>query len=213
MSKAVFPERFLQEWQKACIMNKNKGGMEMATELEWKFSATEEAFSALEKDYEGKLVRIAMETTYYDTPDRSFASRRCTLRTRLENGKCICTLKTPAGKGRNEWEMEAERIDDVAPMLCKLAGLTPPDALIPVCGAKFTRLAATLPVDSATVELALDRGVLLGGGKALPLLEVEIEYKDGQEATAEAFAYSLASAYGLTPEKKSKFKRANELTL
>lgn len=213
MSKAVFRERFLQEWQKGCIMNKNKGGMAMATELEWKFSATEEGFSALEKAYEGNFTQFAMETTYYDTPDRSFASRRCTLRTRLENGKCICTLKTPAEKGRAEWEVEMDRIEKAAPVLCKLAGIAPPDILIPVCGAKFTRLAATLRLEDATAELALDKGILLGGGKELPLLEVEIEYKDGQECTAEAFAHTLAAEYGLTPEKKSKFKRANDLTL
>ncbi len=213
MSKAVFPERFLQEWQKGCIMNKNERGMGMATELEWKFSATEKAFSALQMAYASALTPILMETTYYDTPDRFFATRRCTLRTRLENGKCICTLKTPAEKGRAEWEVATAQIQEAIPVLCKLAGLPAPEILIPVCGAKFTRLAATLSLENTTVELALDRGVLLGGGREIPLLEMEIEYKSGEEAAAEAFACDLAAEYGLTPESKSKFKRANDLTL
>lgn len=180
----------------------------MATELEWKFSATEEAFAALEKCYRNALSPIAMQTTYYDTPEKHFSSRRCTLRTRLENGKSVCTLKSPAEKGRNEWELECGCIQEAAPILCKLAGLPAPQALVPVCGAKFTRLAATVALESATVELALDRGVLTGGGKECPLLEVEIELKCGQEAAAKAFALHLAAAYGLTPEAQSKFKRA-----
>lgn len=185
----------------------------MATELEWKFSATEAAFSALKEAYEDKASPISMQTTYYDTPDRAFSSRRCTLRTRLENGTCVCTLKTPAEKGRSEWEMEADRIEAAAPELCKLAGLPAPENLVPVCGAKFTRLAVNLSLENATAELALDKGVLLGGGKELPLLEVEIEHKAGDEGSAKAFAYGLAKAYGLTVEPKSKFRRAIELTL
>ena len=180
----------------------------MATELEWKFSATETAFAALENRYQDALSPIAMQTTYYDTPEKHFSSRRCTLRTRLENGKSICTLKSPAEKGRNEWETECGCIEEAAPMLCKLAGLPAPQVLVPVCGAKFTRLATTVTLEDATVELALDRGVLTGGGRECPLLEVEIELKSGQEAAAKAFTFYLAAEYGLTPEIKSKFKRA-----
>ncbi len=184
----------------------------MATELEWKFSATEEAYASLKKAYRDTLAPITMETTYYDTPQKDFSCRRCTLRTRLENGKCICTLKTPAEKGRGEWEMENASIEKAAPMLCKLAGLPAPTSLVSVCGAKFTRLAATLSLENATVELALDKGFLLGGGKELPLLEVEIEYKGGDESAAETFAFALAKEYGLSPERKSKFRRAIDLT-
>ena len=183
----------------------------MATELEWKFFATEKAFSALKEAYAGSLFPIQMETTYYDTPDRFFSSRRCTLRTRLENGKCICTLKTPAEKGRVEWEIEMDSIQQAVPMLCKLADLPVPRSVVPVCGAIFTRLAATLQMENATVELALDKGHLLGGGRERPLLEVEIEYKSGSESAAEAFAFALAQEQGLAPEKKSKFKRAMDL--
>ena len=94
----------------------------MATELEWKFAATEKAFSALKEAYEEALFPIQMETTYYDTPERFFSSRRCTLRTRLENGKCICTLKTPAERGRAEWELESCDIQSASSEFCKLAG-------------------------------------------------------------------------------------------
>ena len=183
----------------------------MGREFELKFRADAAVITAIREKY-GSFTTISMETTYYDTPDKLFSNRRCTLRTRLENGKCICTLKTPAKKGRAEWEVEKCSIEEAAPELCKLAGLEVPDSLVPVCGAKFTRQAATLTLQNATVELALDKGVLLGGGKELPLFEIEIEYKSGDEQEAEVFAFTLAKELGLSPENKSKFRRAIELT-
>ena len=83
--------------------------------------------------------------------------------------------------------------------------------LIALCGAKFTRFAAELPTADGTAELALDAGVLLGGGKELPLCEVEIELKTGSDAAAQALADTIAAEYGLIPERASKFRRASAL--
>ena len=99
------------------------------------------------------------------------------------------------------------------PELCKLGA--PMDLMVycisgvaPVCGAKFTRLAKQLEIPGATVELALDRGKLLGSGRELPLLEVEVELKSGADSAAVAFAGELAANYGLETEKRSKYRRA-----
>jgi inorganic triphosphatase YgiF len=158
-----------------------------------------------------------METTYYDAADGSLSARHITLRRRLENGSAVCTVKTPLdGLGRGEWETECDRIEDAIPILCKLGcgedliSLTA-CGIIPVCGARFTRLAGTLNTEGCTVELALDRGVLLGGGREVPLCEVEVELKAGSEEDALLFAQRLAVKYGLTQENRSKFRRALEL--
>ena len=82
-----------------------------------------------------------------------------------------------------------------------------------VCGARFTRQCKTLAVEGSTVELALDRGILLGGGRELPLCEVEVELKSGSQDAAVAFAEALAEKYALVPEPKSKFARAAALSL
>ena len=58
------------------------------------------------------------------------------------------------------------------------------------------------------MELALDEGFLLGGGKKLPLAEVEVELKAGSEILAVAFAKALSREFDLTPEPKSKIQRA-----
>ena len=81
----------------------------------------------------------------------------------------------------------------------------------PICGARFTRLAGIVELPHGTAELALDRGVLTGGGREVPLCEVEVEHKSGSEAQTVVFAREIAAEFGLEPENKSKFRRALEL--
>ncbi len=184
----------------------------MGREFEVKFAANQTALAAVEAQY-GDFSTTVMETTYFDTPNRALSARRITLRRRLENGRAVCTLKTPtAGLGRGEWEIPDEEIAEAIPELCKLSGwdLLPilEQGVVPVCGARFTRQAKMLVLPDCTVELALDRGVLLGGGKEIPLWELEVELKEGSEEGVLRFARSLAAQYALLPEKKSKFRRA-----
>lgn len=188
----------------------------MGREFERKFAATEEQFAALKRDF-GKLTQINMETTYYDSPFRRLGVLRWTLRRRMENGVSVCTLKTPAENGaRNEWEVNCGNIMSAIPMLCKLGApmelmAVTVSGIIPVCGAKFTRLSKTLTLEDCTVELALDAGILTGGGREQPLLEVEVECKDGSEEAAALYARLLAEKYGLTSEDRSKYARALSL--
>lgn len=185
----------------------------MGREFELKYRATEAQFAALQADFPG-LRPTQMETTYYDTFDGKMSNYRWTFRRRMENEKSICTLKTPAQDGgRQEWEVEEESIIMAVPKLVKagapwlLAEFTV-SGVVPVCGAKFTRLAGLVEFGSAQLELALDKGILTGGGREMPLLEVEVELKNGEDASAIAFARNLAEKYGLIPENKSKYRRA-----
>lgn len=186
----------------------------MGIEFELKYRATEELLEAIDRAFSGTEQRFSMETTYYDTPTGALSQRRYTLRRRLENDLSVCTLKAPVrGLGRGEWELPCHRIEDAIPELCKLGApkdlftLTA-EGIVPVCGARFHRIAKTLVLPDATVELALDRGTLHGGDKTLPLCEVEVELKAGTPEACVAFAQTLAAAFGLTPEHHSKFRRA-----
>ena len=188
----------------------------MGREFELKYRASQEQLEAMKTVYGGGKT-IAMETTYYDTPDGAFAKRRWTLRRRLENGVSVCTLKTtlPDG-GRGEWEIESDDLLRAIPRLIELgapeeiAELTA-NGIVPTCGARFTRHAITLPSGGGTVELALDEGVLLGGGKEETLREAEVELKSGEDDDAIRFAQALAQRFGLTPEPRSKLARARAL--
>jgi len=184
----------------------------MGREFELKYCCSAEDFEALKAAYTG-YTAIEMETTYFDTAEGTLGSFGWTLRTRLENGKSVCTLKTPLPDGsRGEWELDCEDIYAAIPALIEAGA--PEDLkkyatdLVVVCGARFTRLALALEIPGATVELALDKGKLIGGGRELPLQEVEVELKDGDDDAAIAFAKTLAEKYQLVPEKRSKYKRA-----
>ena len=188
----------------------------MGREFELKFAATKADHEALRSRFRN-LSPISMETTYYDTPDGALSSRHITLRWRMENAVSVCTVKTPISEhGRGEWELECDDIYAAIPQLCKLGATEELLALtcggiVPVCGAKFTRKAKLLKLERCTVEIALDQGALLGGDRELPIREVEVELKDGGEEAAVAFAAELAKEYGLTPENRSKFRRAQLL--
>ena len=188
----------------------------MGKEFELKYAATPEILAAVRKELDS-VTEISMETTYYDTPNQDLSARHMTLRRRYENGISVCTLKAPEGpNSRKEWEVEAPSIEAAIPMLCKLSNwqeleILTTGRLIAVCGARFTRQAATVTLADCVVELALDQGILMGGGREVPLCELEVELKSGSEAAATYFANVLAAQHGLTREPKSKFARARAL--
>ena len=185
----------------------------MGTEFELKYAAEESAFDGLKLE-SSDWTPYQMATTYYDTPDAKLGKLHWTLRRRFENGVSVCTLKTPAGGlGRNEFELEW---DDIHTALPRLVEAGAPAALLDytaegieeVCAARFDRLAGKVQLGDTVVELALDKGVLIGGGKELPFVEVEVELKSGSEAIAVGYAQTLAEKYNMRPEHKSKYKRA-----
>ncbi len=189
----------------------------MGIEFELKFLATPRQQESVRTAFPGQEQHFRMQTTYYDTPSGVMSQRMYTLRRRIENDTSICTLKTPAGShGRQEYEVSSPTIEEAIPAIIKLSGIGElqnmlEEGLIPICGAAFTRIAKTVQLRGCTVELALDTGVLTGGGKEIPLCEIEVELKDGDQHAAVAFATQLSVAYGLKPENKSKFARAKAL--
>lgn len=186
----------------------------MGVEFELKYGATQGQQAAIRQDYPAEEEIFQMETTYYDTPTGQFSARKGTLRRRLENGVSICTLKTPdVGFGRREWEVACDSIEAALEKLCKLGAPEEwihlgREGLVPICGARFTRIAKTVSWEEATLELALDQGILTGGDREMPLCEVEVELKSGRQESCLSFARQLSQAYGLAPEPHSKFRRA-----
>ena len=190
----------------------------MGAEFELKFAADEEVFEKILADHP-HAVSIEMATTYYDTPCGRLSKKRYTLRKRLENGVAVCTVKTSLKDfGRGEWEVNEQEITRAIGRLCQagapedLLRLTR-DGVLPICGARFTRRAALIEKESFSAELALDRGVLTGGGKEMPLCEAELEYKSGNMEDFLDFANTFAKTYRLRSEPLSKFRRALNLHL
>lgn len=199
----------------------------MATELEIKFAVpgaeTLDAIfacaSVRERMHEPQPRQIQMETTYFDTVDGSLSARRWTYRLRQENGCSVVTLKTPGeGYARGEWECRAAHPQDAAQALIalgapqELAEILHASPLKAVCGAQFTRRAVLLLLEDDTLcELCGDIGMLLGGAHRRMLCELELELKRGSETAMLDYARTLADAFSLHEERKSKFARARAL--
>ena len=188
----------------------------MAVEYELKYRATPEILEKIQADFPGDYTVTEMTTTYYDTPDGDLAKLYWTLRHRQEGNVHICTLKTPGIDGRTEYEWCCEDINEAIPYLSKQSksnALTQlaERGLVAKCGARFTRTARKIIAGSTMAELALDCGVLLGGGKEEAFAEVEVELKRGYREEADVMGLLLREAYGLSVESKSKFQRAREL--
>ena len=185
----------------------------MGIDFELKNRATPGMLEKLREEFSEESRSIAMETTYYDTPAGALSALHYTLRRRMENGISVCTLKTPADSlGLQEYEVLSTSIEDALERLGKQSGIDlialTEEGLVPVCGARFTRLAKDIALSNTTVEVAIDKGVLIGGGKEVPLHEVEVELKSGSRETAKLYAAQLALRYNLLPETGSKFRRA-----
>ena len=188
----------------------------MGREFELKYGSSPAVLAALAAQY-GSGREIQMETVYYDTPHRDLSQQRMTLRLRRENDETVCTLKTPLPDGsRGEWECPAADLTAGIDALLalgapvELKSLAQRDLMV-VCGARFTRQAIDLPTADGLAELALDQGVLLGGGKEIPLREAELELKSGSEEALLTLARTIAATYDLQPEPESKFRRASAL--
>jgi len=185
----------------------------MGIEFELKYRATPQVQQALLTAINGTRQQYRMETTYYDTPSNSLSQRYYTLRRRMENDTSVCTLKYPVqDQGRGEFELECDTIEKAIPELGRLSGIDlmtlTQEGVVPVCSAAFDRTAITFTWQDATLEMALDQGVLSGGGQTIPLCEVEIELKEVSREAARQCGAFLAAAYGLIPEARSKFRRA-----
>ena len=186
----------------------------MGVEYELKYAATADQQAQIRDLMPDECQRLQMRTTYFDAVDGSLSARKIMLRLRQENDLTVCTVKIPLPDGsRGEWECACDDVEAGARNLCKLgapaelAELTA-CGLTEVCGAVFTRWAYTVHTADAVLEIALDDGILTGGGRKQPLCEVEVELKAGSMAAADGFAADLARAFGLVPEPRSKFSRA-----
>ncbi|MDD3164237.1 MAG: CYTH domain-containing protein [Oscillospiraceae bacterium] len=191
----------------------------MAQEREIKLAAPDSGvLGAILRDprLRGKTAMYNMDTTYFDL-DAYYRERHWVLRMRWENGVPIVTMKMPGDDQtfRYEWECQAQSPAEAIPQLIKQGA---PEELSNIkqfktlCSAHFTRTAVSLLRQDATIELACDRGVLIGGAKTAPVCEVELELKSGPATALLPLEYYLTLNYNLHIEPLSKFARALALT-
>lgn len=205
----------------------------MATEIEMKLSVPDaetlervlsdpELLQYAKDDYETRH----MKSTYYDTPDNLLHQRKWTLRLRDEGGQLVAAFKTANMSDdagfftRNEWQCSVDNIEDAIPMLIdqgaprELKTLLKGKGLVPCCGAEFDRKAVCLYMDEGVrIEIAGDTGILFGGGKEMPICELELELLYGDAGSLPPLCSQLVGDYQLSEEHRSKYERARNLSL
>src|SRR5690242_16238523 len=149
---------------------------------------------------------VALASIYFDTRDRKLSSARAALRLRRVARSWLQAFKCEQAPGaRGEWEtgvargaLELARLP--ADEIRRASGIdlrSLERRLRPLFETRFTRRAADLRFDAATLEVALDRGAVIAGAKRAPLLELEIELKSGAAERLMRYAQSLIEPLAL----------------
>ena len=185
-------------------------------EIELKFEVDAGAAEQLRRALKLPARPKALRSVYFDTPDAQLRSAGVALRVRDDGRRFVQTVKA-AGTGiaRGEWErVLAGPEPDLAgaadtPLAGALNGCA--DALAPAFETRVDRVVRKLLVHGATVEAALDRGVIVAGADDAPILELELELKAGEPCALFALARELSAVAPMNLSFLSKAERGYAL--
>lgn len=167
--------------------------------------------------------RQHLRNTYFDTPELSLMQRRIAVRERRVGRRTLLTVKT-AGESvgglsrRGEWEGPTRpgrpdfmALVDDAHLARELSALT--GRLVPLFRTDFVRRSWQMVHGAAHIELALDQGHIVAGPRSEPILELELELKQGPASALFDVALALGrdaqgqASLWLMPTDRSKAER------
>lgn len=167
--------------------------------------------------------KIDMESIYYDDMYGTIKKNGGALRKRKQNQENICCLKIEQKsnnncKKRKEYELEEnniykalEKFPDIgAPK--EICEKIRKEELIELCTMKFYRSAYELKIkEKCILELAFDKGEMAKGDKKQDFMEMELEFKSGNEYEFHTYANMLENMFNLRIQPLSKIARAMKL--
>lgn len=145
---------------------------------------------------EGEDGSVELAAIYFDTPDRRLRDLGAGLRIRQEPQGRRQTLKAGKGLRRQEHEIavDSDQPDVSHAPLRDLLGDDQVARLEPLFAVHVRRRLRTLVWEDAQIELALDEGEILAGGRRSSLCEVELELKAGHPSALFSLARRLFEA-------------------
>lgn len=157
-------------------------------------------------DADAELISV-----YFDTADLALQKAGASLRVRESKGRRVQTLKRGEGLAREEHEASIEGLAP-DPDLGPLPTLMPAGAsLKPAFNVRVSRRQRLVRHDGAEIELALDRGEVVGGDASTPICEVELELKSGAPSALFTLARTLGEAAPLYLSFDTKAARGQAL--
>jgi len=200
----------------------------MSYEIELKFRIAPQRLAAVRRAVATASARsLLLAARYVDTPGQDLARAHTALRLRLEGERWVQTLKA-AGDGPLQRHEHEVALPAGAPPLLDLArhdGSAAGQALrrllrdaddprlVERYGTQVRRTLRLLRSAGAVIELALDEGEIIadGGARRLPLLELELELKQGPPAALLAVAARWVQRFDLVLDVRSKSERGHLL--
>ncbi len=205
--------------------------MSAHTEIELKLRASPAALEqALQLDWlqalcDGPATRHHYFSIYYDTPELSLRQQGIALRVRQVGSQWMQTIKSRGQEQeglsiRQEWEcpisedyLDFSALEDT-PLRTFLQSELTLHRIKPRFVTEFERQTQRLRcADNTTLELALDRGEVRAGGRAAPIMEIELELLQGDPHQITRVGRCLQDALSVTPESCSKAERGYRLLL
>ncbi|HEY3424805.1 MAG TPA: CYTH and CHAD domain-containing protein, partial [Negativicutes bacterium] len=169
------------------------------------------------------LKKQLLEARYFDTAQHNLQQAALTYRVRREGEQWVATVKGGGSSNgglhrRQEWnvvvagpEPDSDVFRDTA-VGAKLQELIGEEELEPLFITRFTRYTLQIRTpDGSQVEVAADRGEIIVGTLSAPILELELELKDGQPTALLTLGAQLAREFPLLLETRSKFYRGLQL--
>ncbi len=159
------------------------------------------------------LPRRLLISTYYDTVAYDLAHARITLRHRIERGKKSWQLKIPLGDDRQEIDVPGDQAEPPASLRSLLILHLGHRRLVPVLTLRVWRRGFLVRQGRVPIaEIALDTvSVDKNGCTILRFRELEIEQRQGDEASLRSLEQQLREAGASDHDGRPKFFRALSL--
>jgi inorganic triphosphatase YgiF len=180
------------------------------TEFELKFQVPPERAAGVEAALRrGAVQRQRLRASYFDTPDHALARHGLVLRMRQEGREHVQTAKGPGPSSFERLEHNVpltagEDRPDPARHSVHPVGKALRDALDgheadlqPMFETDVVRRSRVLRTAGTAVEIALDQGRIRANGASVPVLELELELKEGSPGTLVELAQRWCEEHGL----------------
>lgn len=163
-----------------------------------------------------------LQNTYFDTDDEWLRSQGMALRIRRIGRQRLQTLKAPTAEvtGAQAYQEFESPINGDVPDLTliadaelrqRLLDADLPQRLRPTFATDFRRATWEIGFQGALIEMALDRGEIIAGEQKQPILEVELELKQGEPSALFALAETAIGRLPFRIGHQSKAARGYRL--
>lgn len=162
--------------------------------------------------------RTEMKAVYFDTPDGYMQKHKIAYRIRRENKNIVATYKS--GNVNKEGVFIRVEVNKNVKSMTPDVGVfaDEPSAwpvvkslenacFIAIVKTDFTRESILIRVGGSLIEAAVDLGSVWGKNDHLPICEVELELKDGDEDKLIELKNMLQAEFALAPSSVSKYHR------